>query len=390
MKSKKVKTKVMALTVCVVMLLGICGTITASTQVVDVDSDANANAAADFFMLPVSHKIVEPVPLTQQDNKIVPKTTTSTATIWTEVLDMDVLPDIVGWEKYTSGGSASVSGGILTIDTIGNDAYLQFDQRNPGSDWFDNVDNSKGWVVEARLQVDDMTEDDAYLVIWTHDRTWLTQLRIYKDYISWYPGHTLYYMDTTDTYHIYRIEGKGNSYKVYVNGNLAIDGVVTSGGGTFTISFGDGHGGTQTKSYWDYFRYSTVGEEPPPDVSVSTDSFEYCPGDMMTVTMDIANPTEDSVMFQCYWGVPQYSIWVPVMSIPIPAGYNETHNFSFIIPDLGPTPFGNVFYVQLLNTSDVVLDADAACWAYSPGGEAMSAAKVNIAKEIKKTIKRIE
>ncbi len=49
-------------------------------------------------------------------------------------------------------------------------------------------------------------------------------------------------------------------------------------------------------------------------------------------------------------------------------------------------PFGNVFYVQLLDASGEVLAADAACWAYRPGGEAMPAKEVDIAKEIKKTI----
>lgn len=37
-----------------------------------------------------------------------------------------------------------------------------------------------------------------------------------------------------------------------------------------------------------------------------------------------------------------------VMSVPIPAGYDDTLDFGFAIPEWGPTPFGNVFYVQLL------------------------------------------
>jgi hypothetical protein len=129
---------------------------------------------------------------------------------------------------------------------------------------------------------------------------------------------------------------------------------------------------------------------PIPSVSISTDEFEYTPGDTMTVTIDIANPTEDSVTFQWYWMVPQFSVCVPVMSSSIPAGYDDTLDFSFTIPDWGSTPFGNVFYVQLLDASGEVLDADAACWAYSPGGVVMPAAGVNIGEEIKKTIKILE
>jgi len=41
--------------------------------------------------------------------------------------------------------------------------------------------------------------------------------------------------------------------------------------------------------------------------------------------------------------------------------------------------------VQLLNASHEVLDADSACWAYSPSGKAMP--QVDIAEEIKKQLK---
>jgi hypothetical protein len=101
-----------------------------------------------------------------------------------------------------------------------------------------------------------------------------------------------------------------------------------------------------------------------PTVSISTDSFEYSPGDTMTITIDITNPTEESVMFQWYWGVPLFSVWLPVMSVPIPAGYDDTVDLSFTIPNWGLTPFGNVFYVHLLDAGGEVLDADCACWAY--------------------------
>jgi len=128
-----------------------------------------------------------------------------------------------------------------------------------------------------------------------------------------------------------------------------------------------------------------------PIVSITTDEFEYSTADTMTITIDIVNPTEDSVAFQWYWGVPQYRIWLPVTtSASIPAGYDVTVDLNFTIPDWGSRPFGNVFYVQLLDATGEVLDADAACWAYSPSGEAMPEEKVDIAKEIKKTIEKVD
>ena len=127
-----------------------------------------------------------------------------------------------------------------------------------------------------------------------------------------------------------------------------------------------------------------------PTISITTDSFEYTPDDTMTITIDIANPTEDSVTLQWYWVVPQFSVCVPVMSSSIPTGYDDRLDFRFTIPNWGSTPFGNVFYVQLLDESGEVLDADVTWWAYSPSVvEAMRAEEVDIAKEIKKTVEKV-
>ena len=124
---------------------------------------------------------------------------------------------------------------------------------------------------------------------------------------------------------------------------------------------------------------------PKPTALITTDKTTYTTGDTMTITINISNPTEGSVTFQWYWGVHQYSIWTSVMSVPIPEGYDDTHDFSFTIPDWGSTPFGNVFYVQLLNANGGVLDAEAECWAYSPSGKVALA--VDIREKIKKAIK---
>jgi hypothetical protein len=128
---------------------------------------------------------------------------------------------------------------------------------------------------------------------------------------------------------------------------------------------------------------------PAPAHDITTDKFIYKAGDTMTITIDINNPTENIVTFQWYWGVPQSDIWLPVTSVPIPAGYNDTINISFSIPNWGSTPFGNVFYVQLLDGSGEVLDADVACWAYSPG-RFMEAMSVDLSKEIEKIIEKVE
>ncbi len=143
-----------------------------------------------------------------------------------------------------------------------------------------------------------------------------------------------------------------------------------------------------------------LDEYLPPTVSVTTDRFEYSPGDTMTTTIEIANPTADDLTFQWYWLVPQYSVCIPVTPIPvsIPAGYDETLEYSFAIPNWGATGFGNVFYVQLAEEAGAggggeVLDVSTAGWIYSPsreaGTEATPVEEANIANEIKKTVENI-
>ena len=149
-----------------------------------------------------------------------------------------------------------------------------------------------------------------------------------------------------------------------------------SGGGTRTVSVSSN---------------CPLEEGTPTSVSIITDKKRYSISEEMIITINIVNPTEESVKFQWFWLVPKFSVCVPIMSVPIPAGYDEMLDFRFTIPDWGLTPFGNVFYVQLLDASGEVLDADCACWTYSPGGRAViPSAKVNIEEEITKEIGRIE
>jgi hypothetical protein len=149
-------------------------------------------------------------------------------------------------------------------------------------------------------------------------------------------------------------------------------------------------GGTNVV-YFDAVKITEITPPVQPEITITTDKTTYTTGDTMTITIDIANPTEDSVTFQWYWVVPQFSVCVPVMSVPISGGYDDTIDFSFTIPDRGSTPFGNVFYTELTDASGEVLDADVTWWAYSPSVvEAMPAAEVDIEKEIKKTIEKIE
>jgi hypothetical protein len=194
------------------------------------------------------------------------------------VLDMDVLPNNApeNWMKWDwdGVGNASVSGGILTINTSSCFEYLLYPRLTDtgwkyDDIWNNTVSNERGWMIETRMKVDPSTQSNlSYngtwnIHLWIHDHTYLTVLDIEKYKISiMYPDWNVdYAMDTTNAFHTYRIEGKGEMFKVFVDGNLAIDYHRSwIGGGSEVLAFGDGSIAGCSKSYWDYFTYDTYQE----------------------------------------------------------------------------------------------------------------------------------
>lgn len=154
---------------------------------------------------------------------------------------------------------------------------------------------------------------------------------------------------------------------------------------------------TFTEAGWDFINIWELIDYPhlqweriyTPTVSISTDSFQYSPGDLMNVTLNIDNPTANPVTFDWYIGVPHSNTWVTCASAPIPAGYNNIHTILIPVGNWGPSPFGIVHYVHMLDSgTGEVLVQDATTFAYSPGGAVTS--EVDIAKKIKKSIKKVD
>ncbi len=128
---------------------------------------------------------------------------------------------------------------------------------------------------------------------------------------------------------------------------------------------------------------------PPQPISISTDNSKYSPGDIMTVTLNITNPTGNPVTLGWYIGLPQLNTWVTYVVASIPAGYSNTHTIPIPVGNWGPSPFGLVNYVHILDpVSGEVLAQDSATFAYSPSGAVIS--DVDIAEKIKKSIKKVE
>ncbi len=81
-------------------------------------------------------------------------------------------------------------------------------------------------MIEASLKLLPATEGECRyaegnVLIWAHDHTNLIIIAFYPDEICIaYPDIVRLQMDTTDSFHIYRIEAQGRRVQVYVDGRL--------------------------------------------------------------------------------------------------------------------------------------------------------------------------
>lgn len=152
------------------------------------------------------------------------------------------------------------------------------------------------------------------------------------------------------------------------------------------------------KDYYPLMEPFEKYSRPPkqPSVEISTDKSEYAPGDTMTVTLNIENPTVSPAIFQCYIGVVGYKEvpWSKSTNISyiIPAGYAGIHAIPIQIGDLGDSSASIIHFVHLYDsTTDKVLDQDTALATFNHGsGNIVTIPQVDIVKEIEKTIKRAE
>jgi hypothetical protein len=165
-------------------------------------------------------------------------------------LDFDQLPGGEWGHETCTESATGVAGGVLTIDAPSCvDEFL--DRHGSGSAWHDQVDNRRGWTVEARLRI-------APTVIWINDHTEVVNIGFGPGAVCLsYPDFVQVPMDTTDAFHVYRITGKGDRIRLFVDGRKVIDHRLTVvGAGSDVLMFGHGDPSTPAVSSWDYFRYS--------------------------------------------------------------------------------------------------------------------------------------
>jgi len=149
------------------------------------------------------------------------------------VLDMSVDPVSVNWDLIDEGAGAtgSLSGGILDIDCPSAMAFYGY--RAPMADW-ETASIAGQWAVEARVHLIEqaVTNDPirGALHLGAGDGARYFVLVVHPDKIEFYEtagsgpysGTWSYAMDTTDGFHVYRMEVDGPLVDVYVDGTLVM------------------------------------------------------------------------------------------------------------------------------------------------------------------------
>ena len=182
---------------------------------------------------------------------------TSDYASWVEEYEADVEPDSYGWTLYGTD-LASVSGGILTIDTTGG-AALQCQYMKFYPMVMPNLVG--GFTIKFRAKV--TTADLGAFHMWPNDGQNGVFYQLYLTASAVYQASTkICDFDTTDGYHVYRVYTSGTTGKLFIDdvykGSFTLQ---TTGGGTPLISFGDASGDKTLKIEIDYIYFGYGGDE---------------------------------------------------------------------------------------------------------------------------------
>jgi hypothetical protein len=239
------------------------------------------------------------------------------SSVLTHGYDGNVLPPAAGWSP---GGAfvspPTVSGGILSESTLGSDGAGYYQYNTTGI--FDNV---RGTVVDARIQVpsQDDTSSGAGFSFEVADGRRLITFDFYGDRIcDANTGEcTTILIPTVDTtsYHTYRVGFAGNDYKLYVDGELGIDGTgdsMTGAGGINHVLFGDIY--------------------PLPDSSANIDYVDWYGGDDTIPCLAPVTYVQDSTTGTINTGIADYNHsgtsigWNPTSSTAVSASVRASNN----------------------------------------------------------------
>lgn len=182
------------------------------------------------------------------------------------VLDMSVDPVSVNWDLIDEGTGAtgSLAGGILEINCPSATAFYGY--RAPMADW-GAASIAGQWAVEARVHLIEqaVTNNPARgaLHLSAGDGARYFLFVIHPDKIEFYEaggsgpygGTWSYAMDTTDGFHVYRMEVDGPLVDVYVDGTLVMSASNNGSSVANVFAFGDLLYENSSSSQWDYVSF---------------------------------------------------------------------------------------------------------------------------------------
>ena len=182
-----------------------------------------------------------------------------------QILSFDNLPNDPWVLNTCSGtGTGTTAHGILTLNSPAGGCY-EWQMDAIGTTWDKYVDDeNRGYVIEASLKVDPSTtpecdsDNHGSVQLWagTHFKSMIIGISTDEICLA-YPETVHYAINTTDSFHVYRIESKGPKVRIYVDGQLRINHTLSIFGGTNNfLEFGDGSGGNNASlTQWDYYSY---------------------------------------------------------------------------------------------------------------------------------------
>jgi sialidase-1 len=187
-------------------------------------------------------------------------------TQWTTTYDMTKLPGCGGWFGKTT--TSTVEDGVLRVV----DASSEVGEGHCFTvEW--GADPKQEAVAEARLKVVS-SEGDAGVALWVSNGVNEEGIQFRTDGFDLAFAGLKHQMDTTADFHVYRVTIQGSDIKVYVDGELAVDGTgkftAPAHAGRNALSFGSASSTAKGESLWDYVRFSTplviemqTGLKPP-------------------------------------------------------------------------------------------------------------------------------
>jgi hypothetical protein len=181
--------------------------------------------------------------------------------------------------------------------TVTGNTYEEWKLEDGQGDWWQSTRLS-GWVVEARIKIIEAPADCASTGFWvTGAGGQITKVQLSSTWAGInYPAPHGVEMDTTDDFHVYRLQYLGRDrYHFSVDGVLVADAhQLDSGGGSSVLMFGDLGGCAGATSEWDSFSYEPESQ-PVSEGDADGDGVDNANDNCATdVNPDQVDPDADS------------------------------------------------------------------------------------------------